>query len=62
MKIEIGLKEITALSVAIPLVYDRVRKLKQKYDKESAKRKKAEPVVFEDIFVDAEGNTWRREK
>ncbi len=63
LKIRIGAKEIAAIAVAIPFIYERIRKIKLKYDlKEQVKGVKGTPVVFDDIIIDAQGRTWKLEK
>lgn len=62
LDIRIGFKEIMAIACAIPVVYERMRKVKLKYDvKEHAKGVDGSPVMFGDLIIDAEGRTWRRE-
>lgn len=62
LDIRIGAKELLAIACAIPIVYERVRKVKLKYDlKEQSKGVKGTPVMFDDIIIDAQGRTWRRE-
>lgn len=36
LDIKIGMKEIVAVAVSIPLVYEKLRRLKLKYDKKEA--------------------------
>lgn len=63
LDIRIGAKEIAAIAVAIPIVYEKIRKIKLKYDlKEQVKGIKGVPVAFDDIIIDAQGRTWRLEK
>ena len=62
LDIRIGLREILAIALAIPVVYEKLRKVKLKYDlKEQVKGVKGVPVAFDDIIIDAQGRTWRRE-
>ena len=61
--IKIGAREIVALCVGIPLMYRKLRDIKLKYDKKSEKTKGtgADPIIFSDVIIDQDGNTWRRE-
>ena len=62
LDIRVGFKEIVAIACAIPVVYERMRKVKLKYDlKEQSKVGKGAPVMFGDVIIDAQGRTWRRE-
>lgn len=62
LDIHIGFKEIATIALAIPVIYDKLRKVKLKYDlKEQTKGIKGTPVVFDDIIIDAQGRTWKLE-
>lgn len=64
LDIRIGMKEIVAVAVSIPLVYERLRKLKLKYDKKQTKT--ADRVIYDesgrlkpgDMLWDSEGIPW----
>lgn len=63
--IKVGFKEILAVAVGVPLCYEKLRKLKLKYD---IKERKENPlsnhdgIIFSDVIIDQEGRKWRREK
>lgn len=60
--VKIGAKEIVALCVGIPLMYKKLRDIKLKYDlKEKRNDKDEKPIIFSDIIIDQDGNTWRKE-
>lgn len=60
--VKIGAKEIVALCVGIPLMYKKLRDIKLKYDlKEKRTDKDGKPIIFSDIIIDQDGNTWRKE-
>lgn len=64
LDIKIGMKEIVAVAVSIPLVYEKLRKLKMKYDK---KEQSVERVLHDksgmlkpgDVLWDSEGIPWK---
>lgn len=63
--IKLGFKEIAAIVIGVPLCYEKLRKLKIKYDAREQKTREnncSGGVVFSDIFIDAEGRKWRRER
>jgi hypothetical protein len=65
--IKIGFKEIIGLAVSIPLAYERIRKVKLKFDEKERKiRKDAykenEDYIFGDVILSADGSVWRKEK
>ena len=71
-----GAKEIMALLIGIPLVYERVRRVKLKYDKKEADSKvkrscagdgavdrvDSSGYIFGDVIIDSDGVKWRREE
>lgn len=57
--IKIGAKEIIALCIGIPLVYEKLRKIKLKYDNKS--NTNADPIIFGEVLIDNDGRVWRRE-
>ncbi len=64
LDIKIGMKEIVAVAVSIPLVYEKLRKIKLKYDK---KEQSVDRVIHDesgmlkagDILWDSEGIPWK---
>ena len=63
LDIRIGVKEIVAVAVSIPLVYERLRRIKLKYDKKEEKvvreiRDDTGMLVPGDILFDVDGNQW----
>lgn len=59
--IKIGIKEILAIAVSIPLVYKKVRQLKLKYDEKEKKILNGKEYVFNGVLVDQYGQRWIRE-
>ena len=63
LDIRIGMKEIVAVAVSIPLVYEKLRKIKLKYDK---KEQSVDRVIHDesgmlkpgDVLWDSEGIPW----
>lgn len=64
LDIHIGLKEITAIACAIPIVYEKMRKVKLKYDTKELKKNAIPgvPIAFDDTIIDAQGRTWKLQK
>lgn len=65
--IKFGFKEIIGLAISIPLAYEKVRKLKLKYDlkeqKETVKLDGREQAyIFNDVVLCQDGSVWRKEK
>jgi hypothetical protein len=65
--IKFGFKEIIGLAISIPLAYEKVRKLKLKYDlkeqKETIKLNENEQAyIFNDVVLCQDGSVWRKEK
>lgn len=65
--IKFGFKEIIGLAISIPLAYEKVRKLKLKYDlkeqKETVKLDGREQAyIFNDVILCQDGSVWRKEK
>jgi hypothetical protein len=64
LDIKIGMKEIVTVAVSIPLVYEKLRKLKLKYDK---KEQSVDRVIHDesgmlkpgDMLWDSEGIPWK---
>lgn len=64
LDIKIGMKEIVAVAVSIPLVYEKLRKLKLKYDK---KEQSVDRVIHDEsgilkpgtLLWDSEGIPWK---
>ena len=54
--IRIGAKEILAMAVAIPLVYERIRKIKLRYDKKERNIRDSSGTLRPgDVLFDTEG-------
>lgn len=54
--IRIGAKEIVAVAVAIPIVYERIRKIKLRYDKKERNIRDSSGTLRPgDVLFDAEG-------
>ena len=65
--IRFGFKEIIGLAISIPLAYDKVRKLKLKYDLKEQKEiaalgPKERDYIFNDVVLCQDGSVWRKEK
>ncbi len=64
LDIKIGMKEIVAVAVSIPLVYEKLRRIKMKYDK---KEQSVDRVIHDesgmltpgDVLWDSEGIPWK---
>lgn len=58
--IRIGFKEICAILIGVPLAYERIRKLKRKYDKKENTIKDASGTLRPgDILFDTEGVQYK---
>ena len=54
--IRIGFKEIVAIAVSIPLVYEKIRRLKLRYDKKERNIRDSSGTLRPgDVLFDAEG-------
>ena len=64
LDIKIGIKEIVAVAVSIPFVYEKLRRIKLKYDK---KEQSVDRVIHDergmltpgDVLWDSEGIPWK---
>ena len=60
LDIKIGMKEIVAVAVSIPVVYEKLRKLKLKYDKKEERIVRDQSGYLQpgSVLFDSDGNQW----
>ena len=60
LDIKIGMKEIVTVAVSIPLIYEKLRKIKLKYDKKEERvvRDSSGYLQPGSVLFDSDGNQW----